>query len=370
MSAVCHTCTSPASSRSAHVAAPDWARTPYVASTGPSTEVLLPEGRIKGAVHFIGGAFAGASPALFYQQLLRHLRDAGYVVVTTPYALTFRHADCARALSDAFAAALADLDLPPGAPVFALGHSGGSLLHLLIGAKDGLPPPFETDAPSADEAPDAAPAAPPRPPAPAYRASVLVSTNNFPVSEAIPIPGLLDNLPDAVKSLESSFGAMQTVDLVGLARQAARASPLAAFGAAPPVDEGLLGDLEPAVNQVPSVLREVRDGLTDFFPTPAESREIVRSSLQARKTLLVKFSDDNTDESEEMYDIIRASPSPNVELLRLSGTHVTPNAPSLWMPFGSAGPVADEAARLAHMLNTRDTSRLAGYVLDFFADNS
>ena len=63
--------------------------------TGPAS------GRHKATVHFLGGAFAGASPQLIYPLLLQTLAQAGYTVVSTPYAVTFKHLDCARAVHQA-----------------------------------------------------------------------------------------------------------------------------------------------------------------------------------------------------------------------------------------------------------------------------
>lgn len=62
--------------------------------TGPSV------GRPKATVHFLGGAFAGASPQLIYPLLLQTLARAGYTVISTPYAVTFKHLDCARSVHD------------------------------------------------------------------------------------------------------------------------------------------------------------------------------------------------------------------------------------------------------------------------------
>ena len=53
--------------------------------------IALPRGRPKGTVHFLGGAFAGASPQLIYPLLLQLLARAGYTVISTPYAVTFKH---------------------------------------------------------------------------------------------------------------------------------------------------------------------------------------------------------------------------------------------------------------------------------------
>ena len=49
-------------------------------------------------MHFLGGAFAGASPQLIYPLLLQLLARAGYTVISTPYAVTFKHLVCAGAV--------------------------------------------------------------------------------------------------------------------------------------------------------------------------------------------------------------------------------------------------------------------------------
>ncbi len=64
---------------------------------GPLYHFSPPESfRPKGIVHFLGGAFAGATPQLLYPGLIRALSKAGYAVISTPYAVTFRHLDCAQ----------------------------------------------------------------------------------------------------------------------------------------------------------------------------------------------------------------------------------------------------------------------------------
>lgn len=53
----------------------------------------------KAVVVFIGGAFFGTYPTVFYRGLLRVLYDLGYVVVALPFRFTFRHWDIALSLS-------------------------------------------------------------------------------------------------------------------------------------------------------------------------------------------------------------------------------------------------------------------------------
>ncbi|KPQ35066.1 MAG: Protein of unknown function (DUF1350) [Phormidesmis priestleyi Ana] len=45
----------------------------------------------QGIVQFIGGAFFGSYPTLFYRQLLRPFYDAGYTVVALPFRFSFSH---------------------------------------------------------------------------------------------------------------------------------------------------------------------------------------------------------------------------------------------------------------------------------------
>ena len=97
-----------------------------------------PGGGAKGVVHFLGGAFVGATPAAAYGGLLKGVREAGYGVICTPYDLTFNHAACARDVRERFRRGVGALEaqgeVPEGLPAFGLGHSNGALLHALSGA--------------------------------------------------------------------------------------------------------------------------------------------------------------------------------------------------------------------------------------------
>lgn len=44
-----------------------------------------------GVINFIGGAFFGTFPTLFYRYLLEHLFYQGYTIIAIPYRFTFRH---------------------------------------------------------------------------------------------------------------------------------------------------------------------------------------------------------------------------------------------------------------------------------------
>ncbi|KAI8463608.1 MAG: hypothetical protein J3K34DRAFT_388971 [Monoraphidium minutum] len=201
--------------------------------------------RPRAVVHFLGGAFAGAAPQVAYHLLLELLAEAGFTCIATPYLLTFKHLDCARDTAASFRAAVGELRAggrgylaPPGSAVVGVGHSNGALLHLLIGA---LLPGHAA-------------------------ANVLVSFNNKQVSDAIPIPGLLDGL-------------------------------------------------RPTVG----------DGVTEFTPPPAESRALIASAYAVRRSLLVRFEEDSIDETPEMVELLRGGAGPGGAAgLLLPGSHITP----------------------------------------------
>jgi hypothetical protein len=45
----------------------------------------------KGVISFIGGAFFGTFPTIFYRYLLKQIFDRGYTIIALPYRFTFRH---------------------------------------------------------------------------------------------------------------------------------------------------------------------------------------------------------------------------------------------------------------------------------------
>jgi hypothetical protein len=52
----------------------------------------------KGVIQFIGGAFFGTFPTIFYRHLLKQLFNAGYTIVAFPFRFSFRHWSIAASL--------------------------------------------------------------------------------------------------------------------------------------------------------------------------------------------------------------------------------------------------------------------------------
>ena len=60
-------------------------------------------------IHFLGGAFLGAAPQLSYRYLLERLSSRGYLIVATPYQLSFDHLKTCDEIIDKFELVAPDL---------------------------------------------------------------------------------------------------------------------------------------------------------------------------------------------------------------------------------------------------------------------
>ncbi|MGG6296928.1 DUF1350 family protein [Leptolyngbya sp. AN02str] len=100
--------------------------------------VLTPS-RPEAILHFLGGAFVATAPQLTYRTLLESLADEGYAVVATPFVNTLDHRAIARDVLRSFNRAYDYLEhrvfRQEYIPVYGIGHSMGSKLHLLIGSQ-------------------------------------------------------------------------------------------------------------------------------------------------------------------------------------------------------------------------------------------
>ena len=117
-------------------------------------------GEPRALLHFLGGALVGAVPHVSYRYMLEKLADKGFLVVATPYNLSFDHLDTCDAVIHRFETIAPMLARQYGAvPVVGVGHSCGALLQLLITC-------LFPDTPRA--------------------ANALMSFNNKPVKDAVP----------------------------------------------------------------------------------------------------------------------------------------------------------------------------------------
>jgi len=283
----------------------------------------------KAVLHFLGGAFVGAAPHLTYRYLLTGLAEKGFLVVATPYNLSFDYAQTCDMVLERFEKVAIPLAKEYGAlPVVGIGHSCGALLHVLITC-------LFPDTPRL--------------------ANALISFNNQKAQKAIPafeelvVPlsvslmgedGLIGGSPVLAAdggspgpgtALRQSLGRLrQNIEEVVEAYSASRMAPSVVRNEVVP----LMKQVFSVVDQLPPLLQSISDGAREFAPTPDDTREVCRRMYRARRTLLVQFEDDSIDESENLMKVLQESRSimrmkrplvkMDVRLETIKGTHITP----------------------------------------------
>ena len=114
----------------------------------------------RAVIHFLGGAIVGKAPHIAYRYMLEKLASEGFLIVATPFDLSFDHLTTCDEVLTKFEAVAPTLAKQYGAlPVVGIGHSCGALLQVLISS-------LFPDTPRA--------------------ANALLSFNNKPVSDAVP----------------------------------------------------------------------------------------------------------------------------------------------------------------------------------------
>jgi acetyl esterase/lipase len=356
----------------------------------------LEDGPPRALIHFLGGALVGASPHLTYRYFLERLAAKGFLIVATPYSLSFDHLRTCDAVIARFELIAADIARQYGGlPVVGVGHSAGALLQLLITS-------LFPDTPRA--------------------ANVLMSYNNKPITEAVPVfeevfvpfftyaatrnEVTRASGSEAIRvSLEllkaATVGHVPSDDLITRATRVLTPFGLGDFvvslvnGVTGNNDNDYKSDLYtksdirvPAelrdaleqllapttlalteggliptfyelwtiLEQIPLLIDEVADGARDFIPTPAQVQSAARRAYRARQTLLIQYTDDPIDESDRIEELLRAAGQViqmkrpmveiNIERRNLPGGHA---APLLAPPLDVATRVEDllgpEAAR-------------------------
>ncbi|KAL3800060.1 hypothetical protein ACHAW5_003708 [Stephanodiscus triporus] len=292
--------------------------------------------------------------------MLERLSSRGYLVVATPYQLSFDHLTTCDEIIGRFELVAPDLAKP--VPVVGVGHSCGALLHMLITS-------LFPDTPRA--------------------ANALISYNNRGVSEAVPlfkelvVPLFSDgdrNGSELMKAMievarEQINGEVPSDDALrrlvrslpgpipGLSLENILPSSLVSIP--PPIRESLTrlltGPVHDALSnapgnvpslllqslgvaaQVPKLIDEVEGGARDFTPTPDAMSSAARRAYRCRRTMILQFEDDALDDSPALEGYLREAESVmkmkrpmitiNLERRVLEGNHLTP----LLGPSGGEG---------------------------------
>ncbi|KMZ58079.1 hypothetical protein ZOSMA_7G01100 [Zostera marina] len=311
----------------------------------------LPPTKPLAIIQFFGGAFIGAIPEVTYSYLIELLAKQGFLIVSVPYDVTFDHSLAASEVHRRFNSCLDNLmsfGLPyaglkasdlEGLPLYSIGHSNGALLQVLVGSY------FSHRLP---------------------KANAIISFNNRPASEAVPYfeqfgPLVHQATPIIDESPIYTLAASATGDALNVILDVAGALTVGS-------DPNAIVSLNKFVDQLPAVLNQVSQGISEFRPTPSENREFIKQSYNVPHTLLVKFSDDGIDESDLLESILRPRVDAicgKLENVILSGNHITPCTQDIKWQVGESYTPVDAFAQGLKSWSLNDVRTLAKSIGDW-----
>ncbi|XWS41152.1 hypothetical protein CRYUN_Cryun17cG0055700 [Craigia yunnanensis] len=202
--------------------------------------VLKPRGsKPKSVVHFVGGIFVGAAPQLTYRLFLERLSEKGVLVIATPYASGFDYYFIADEVQFKFDRCLRFLkETVQDLPTFGIGHSLGSVIHLLIGSRYAVQ----------------------------RSGNILMAFNNKEASLAIPLfSPVLVPMAQSIGPFLSQIASSPTI------RMGAEMTLKQIESLSPPIMKQVL----PLVEQLPPLYMDLVKGREDFNPKPEETRRLV-----------------------------------------------------------------------------------------------
>jgi len=293
-------------------------------SDGIICDVLVPntDRKVRGIVHFIGGAGLSSTPRAAYAPLLEDISAAtDCVVITTPIPVSLDHISLSKMAATSFtqvkteflpqvfaqrANSVSDLSVF-ALPVFGLGHSLGAKLHVIMGS--------DSDTRGLGGV---------------RVANLLVSYNNFSAEKSIPA---LSQLRDGIRFLGmnfDSFSSNTNSNTLNMFKNVAQ-QVLGSMKNSGLVNESVWK----GISQQLDALRDLRKENAEFIPSPIELENLVLSKYAIFNNLVVQFQGDQIDQSERLVEQIQsrfqenANTGTRVVMRTLAGTHLTPATPRI-----------------------------------------
>lgn len=138
----------------------------------------------------------------------------------------------------------------------------------------------------------------------------------------------------------------------------------------PDYDQEALVSLTKFVDQLPLVLNQVAQGISEFRPAPPENLDCFKKSYNVKHTLLVKFNIDAIDETDLLEEALKPrveSMGGTLEKVLLTGTHVTPCIQEPRWQTGYMYTPADAIAQRLKTLSVNDTRVLSRTISSWFS---
>jgi len=266
--------------------------------------ILIPA-QPKAIVHFLGGAFVATAPQVTYRSLLEFLANQGYAIVATPFINTLDHTTIAQRVMRLSNLALdyvqENMIQSRALPIYGIGHSMGCKLHLLIGSLF-----------------------------PQERAgNILISFNNYPAKRAIPMLEQVNQFSRFTSEFASQFASQ--------------------FGSQFPSQF------------IPQLAAPNFD--IEFTPSPEETFEIILDKYQIRRNLLIKFTNDEIDQTRSLSEVIEQCFPDLTAVKLLKGNHLTPLGQDINWQSGTEFSPLDAIGQFVKQGVSRDMNDLKRTVL-------
>ncbi|GFH13040.1 uncharacterized protein HaLaN_08841, partial [Haematococcus lacustris] len=220
-------------------------------------------------VHFLGAAF----------------------IIATPYSTSFDHLRVADEAQFKFDHALRSLGPETGLlPVYGVGHSLGAVVHLLISARYAV----------------------------ARTGNAFLSFNNRSAVEVVPLFSPL------IAPSARLLGPLLTQIAASPVRSTVESAMETLRGLSP----SLLRQLAPLMEQLAPLYLDIGQGRVDTSPSSEETSNLVRSYYSVPRNLLLRFKNDDLDDTGSLASLLQGSPAVS-EMLDLTvrtlpGDHLRP----------------------------------------------
>ncbi|MCL2925316.1 MAG: DUF1350 family protein [Trichodesmium sp. MAG_R04] len=116
-------------------------------------------------------------------------------------------------------------------------------------------------------------------------------------------------------------------------------------------------DAIPLVQQISSVVK------VEFTPSPKITNSIIQKHYQIRRNLLIKFNDDNIDQTIVLRNLLRLRFPSMVTVKRLNGNHLTPLGQDLTWSVGQVYTPVDALGQWLKQEIYRDFNQLKHEIL-------
>lgn len=116
-------------------------------------------------------------------------------------------------------------------------------------------------------------------------------------------------------------------------------------------------DAIPLVEQISSVVK------VEFTPSPKITNSLIQKRYQIRRNLLIKFNDDNIDQTLRLSDLLRLRFPSMITVQRLNGNHLTPLGQDLSWPVGQVYTPVDALGQWLKQEFYRDFNQLKREIL-------